>query len=199
MKAYKLDMNKTLASLASASKSISPTAVNNSKSVASSSNSFSSTSTSSNRALNSEKAASNQTMGSDASGNFDSSSGTKGLASKQGIDTTYTDPKTVVLGSMDPELLRKILREYLPQFRHCYQQELDKNEELKGILDLNFRIEANGKVSKINIKSKDAMFSSAGVNCMGKVLQLIDFPKPKGGGVVDVRQPLNFFSEKNKL
>ena len=32
-----------------------------------------------------------------------------------------------------------------------------------------------------------------------ELLGLIDFPKPKGGGVVDVRQPLNFFAETEKI
>ena len=101
---------------------------------------------------------------------------------------------------MDPELLRKILREYIPQFRHCYQQELiGHSEKVKGVIDLNFTISAGGKVSKYNIKIKDAQFSPKGVGCMGSVLSLIDFPKPKGGGVVDVRQPLNFLSETEKI
>jgi hypothetical protein len=123
-----------------------------------------------------------------------------GSASKSGFDSSYLEPKTVVLGSMDPELLRKILREYIPQFRHCYQQELIGNsDKIKGVIDLNFTISAGGKVSKYQIKVKDAQFSQKGVGCMGQVLGLIDFPKPKGGGVVDVRQPLNFFAETEKI
>lgn len=138
--------------------------------------------------------------GSDSKGNGSASFGSRGLASKKGFDTAYLEPKTVVLGSMDPELLRRILREYIPQFRHCYQQELIQHDEkIKGILDLNFTINAVGKVSKFDIRVKDAQFSKKGVNCMGNVLGLIDFPKPKGGGVVDVRQPLNFLSETEKL
>jgi hypothetical protein len=100
---------------------------------------------------------------------------------------------------MDPELLRKILREYLPQFRHCYQQELERSEEAKGVVDLNFRIGKAGRVTTVNIKSKKAKFSNSGTNCMAGVLKLIDFPKPKGGGMVDVKQPLNFFAERNKI
>ncbi len=138
--------------------------------------------------------------GSDSKGNASGSYGARGLASKKGFDSAYLEPKTVVLGSMDPELLRKILREYIPQFRHCYQQELiGHDEKIKGILDLNFTINASGKVAKFDIRVKDAQFSKKGVNCMGNVLGLIDFPKPKGGGVVDVRQPLNFFSETEKI
>jgi pSer/pThr/pTyr-binding forkhead associated (FHA) protein len=138
--------------------------------------------------------------GSDKSGSGSGSYGSRGLASKSGFDTAYLEPKTVVLGSMDPELLRKILREYIPQFRHCYQAELiGKSDKIKGVIDLNFTINAEGKVGKYNIKVKDAQFSKKGVNCMGNVLSIIDFPKPKGGGVVDVRQPLNFFSETEKI
>jgi len=43
------------------------------------------------------------------------------------------------------------------------------------------------------------MISSKGIACMGNILHMIDFPKPKGGGLVDVRQPLNFLSESTKI
>jgi hypothetical protein len=138
--------------------------------------------------------------GSDSKGSGANSYGSRGLSSKAGFDSSYLEPKTVVLGSMDPELLRKILREYIPQFRHCYQQELiGHSDKIKGVIDLNFTINGNGKVSKYDIKVKNAQFSKKGVGCMGHVLGLIDFPKPKGGGVVDVRQPLNFLAESEKI
>jgi hypothetical protein len=138
--------------------------------------------------------------GSDKKGSGSASYGSRGLAAKSGFDSSYLEPKTVVLGSMDAELLRKILREYIPQFRHCYQQELiGTSEKIKGIIDLNFTISAQGKVSKHDIRAKDARFSKKGIGCMGQVLSIIDFPKPKGGGVVDVKQPLNFFAEANKI
>lgn len=138
--------------------------------------------------------------GSDKKGSGANSYGSRGLASKSGFDSSYLEPKTVILGSMDPELLRKILREYIPQFRHCYQQELIGNsDKIKGVIDLNFTISAQGKVQKYMVKAKDAQFSKKGIGCMGQVLSLIDFPKPKGGGVVDVRQPLNFFAETEKI
>jgi outer membrane biosynthesis protein TonB len=140
------------------------------------------------------------TFGKDYKGKVSRSTGTKGLSRKRGFDTAYIEPKTVVLGSMDPELLRKILREYLPQFRHCYQKELEHHSnEISGVIDLRFRINGAGKATKVNIKTKNAKFSRKGTGCMSSVLRLIDFPKPKGGGVVDVRQPLNFFSEKGKI
>jgi hypothetical protein len=138
--------------------------------------------------------------GKDAFGNYDRSTTTKGLANKKGIDTAFVQADTVVLGSIDPEVLRKILSEYLAQFKFCYQQELqEQSEKIKGIVDLNFRIEGDGKVSKVNIKSAQTKFSAHGIGCMSNILKMIDFPKPKGGGLVDVRQPLNFYSESTKI
>lgn len=137
-------------------------------------------------------------LGSDSSGSAQSY-GAKGLSSKRGRDTSSIQTKTVVLGSIDPELLRKILQQYLPQFRHCYQQELAYNsEDIKGIVDLNFEINKIGRAGKMNIKAKDSRFSKKGINCMSKVLSIINFPKPKGGGRVAVRQPLNFYAESSK-
>jgi hypothetical protein len=138
-----------------------------------------------------------ESFGSDLQGLNKKSLGAKGLIAKAGGVATFAEEKTVVLGSMDPELLRKILQEYLPQFRYCYQEELNLNsEDIKGIIDLNFQIQSNGKATKIAIATKDTRFSAKGTNCMSKVLSIIDFPKPKGGGVVDVKQPLNFFAHK---
>lgn len=175
-------------------------AVSNVSNIKSSSTSSSSTNfqNTDSKSLNIASNSNVKTLGQDYAGSYDTSSGAKGLSSKSGIDTAYSDPKTVVLGSMDPELLRKILREYLPQFRHCYQKELEVNESAQGVIDLSFRIMANGKTTNANVTSKKGAFGRVGSDCMKKVLALIPFPAPKGGGVVDVKQPLNFFSEKSK-
>lgn len=139
-------------------------------------------------------------LGKDAVGNYDRSTTTKGLANKKGIDTAFVQADTVVMGSIEPEVLRKILQEYLPQFKFCYQQELQEHsEKIKGVVDMNFRIEGDGKVSTVNIKTASTQFSSKGISCMSNILRIIPFPKPKGGGLVDVRQPLNFFSESTKI
>ena len=85
----------------------------------------------------------------------------------------------------------------MPQFRHCYQQELLRNDKVEGVINLKFRIIAQGRTKNIVVEGKRAQFSSQGEQCMRKVLSLIDeFPHPKGGGVVDVKQPLNFTSSR---
>lgn len=128
-------------------------------------------------------------------GNLGVGEGIKGVGDKKGIHYGEATTKTIMLGSIDPEEIRKILERHLPQFRHCYQKELDKVKTLKGLIDLEFTIGKDGKVVKTDIKSKDGGFSNDGVGCLSAVLKFIQFPSPKGGGVVDVRQPLNFYSD----
>jgi hypothetical protein len=195
MKAYKFDMATNVNSMFAKSKSVAVTDSNSVSTVKTTSNVSGSLSTK----VNGTSSAQVGSMGKDSAGRALASYGSKGLSSKAGRNTAYIQTKTVVLGSMDPELLRKILQQYLPQFRHCYQQELVYNsEDIKGIVDLNFEISGKGKVGKIKVRAKDSRFSKRGTNCMAKVLAIIDFPKPKGGGRVAVRQPLSFFSEKEK-
>ncbi len=199
MKAYEFKAKTSLSSLMGSTQALkNNNARADSRSLAKSTG-FSASDTDSSAALKADASSNVGSLGSDVRGAYDTSSGAQGLSNKAGIDTTYMDPKTVVLGSMDPELLRKILREYLPQFRHCYQQELERSENAKGVVDLQFRINGNGSVSNVQIASKKAKFSAQGSNCMANVLRVIPFPKPKGGGQVDVKQPLNFFSERNKI
>ena len=124
----------------------------------------------------------------------------RSLASKNTFDNMNITTKTVVLGSMDAELLRKILKEYVPQFRHCYQKELVSNSEMRsGSFDLNFSISPLGNLKKYGIESTENKISKDFSDCIGKVLQIIPFPKPKGGGIVDVSQPLHFSSEERRL
>lgn len=197
VKTYKLKLNRSISSFLTKKTNVKVTDVDKSatmKNIGSSKLKVSSAKVSTKSNINLG------TFGKDYKGKVSRSTGTKGLSRKRGFDTAYIEPKTVVLGSMDPELLRKILREYLPQFRHCYQKELEyHSDEISGVIDLRFRINGSGKATKVNIKTKNAQFSRKGTGCMASVLKLIDFPKPKGGGVVDVRQPLNFFSEKGKI
>lgn len=196
MKAYKFKMKKSMSSLFGSTSS--NVKMNKNGSAASvSSNTFSASTNT--KGLSQRGSDNVKGFGKDLKGRYSTSSGTKGLASKRGINTTYVDPKTVILGSMDPGLLRKILREYLPQFRHCYQKELEINESIKGTISLGFRINRNGNVSKIRIRGKRAKFTRRGRKCMSNVLRIIPFPKPKGGGVVDVKQPLSFVSEKENI
>ena len=135
-------------------------------------------------------------MSGSAQGKLDSSRGVEGLVDKKNIYTAGLPFKTVILGGMDPDIIRKIIEDHIPQFRYCYQKELDKAaREFSGVVRLNFIIGASGHVTKAGVDS----FSPLPVRvkgCVVNVLKGIKFPEPLGGGVVEVNQPFNFYPKR---
>jgi TonB family protein len=124
------------------------------------------------------------------------SKGAEGLSAKKAIFTAGIPAETVVLGSMDPDIIRKILMDHLPQFRFCYQKELERTgAEMSGVVRLNFNIGASGHVTQAGVDGNSGL--PADVNrCVVSVLRGITFPAPLGGGSVEVKQPMNFYPKK---
>ena len=60
------------------------------------------------------------------------------------------------------------------------------------MVDLFFRITPDGKVSNVKVKGKNFSFTAKGDSCMKKIFNLVNLPRPPDGGVVDVKQSLNF-------
>ncbi len=124
------------------------------------------------------------------------SKGAEGLSSKRAIYTAGIPSETVVLGSMDPDVIRRRLMEFLPQFRSCYQRELEaKGTEINGLIRLNFVIGSSGHVSKAGLDGSTPLPRDVSF-CVLNVLKGITFPEPLGGGTVEVKQPMNFQPKK---
>lgn len=124
------------------------------------------------------------------------SKGAEGLSSKRAIYTAGIPSETVVLGSMDPDVIRRRLMEFLPQFRSCYQRELEtKGSEINGTIRLNFVIGSSGHVSKAGLDGSTPLPRDVSA-CVINVLRGIVFPEPLGGGTVEVKQPMNFQPKK---
>lgn len=124
------------------------------------------------------------------------SKGAEGLSSKRAIYTAGIPSETVVLGSMDPDVIRRILMDNLPKFRFCYQSELERTgSELQGLIKLNFVIGASGHVNQAGVDNATNLPSSV-KRCVVDVLRGIQFPEPMGGGTVEVKQPMNFYPKR---
>lgn len=127
-----------------------------------------------------------------ASGALGESKGAEGLSAKRAIYTAGIPAETVVLGSMDPDVIRRRLMEFLPQFRSCYQRELEaRGTEVNGTIKLNFVIGSSGHVTKAGVDGSTPLPTDVR-GCVINVLRGITFPEPLGGGVVEVNQPMNF-------
>lgn len=129
-----------------------------------------------------------------ARGQLDESRGAEGLVDRREIFTAGTPFREVVLGGMDPDVIRRILMEHIPQFRHCYQQELDRAARaVQGVVRLDFVIGASGHVTRAGVETVSDRLPTNVQNCVVNVLRGIRFPAPRGGGVVEVSQPMNFY------
>jgi hypothetical protein len=130
-------------------------------------------------------------------GTIGSSRGAEGLSQKGTIILSGMPQETVVLGSMDPKIIRDILLQHLSQFRYCYQKELESTgrDDLSGVLNLNFLINRTGNVESEKVFG-DSSITPQVKSCVAGVLRAIQFPSPQGGGRVEVRQPVNFYPNK---
>lgn len=94
-------------------------------------------------------------------------------------------------GDLDKAIIRRFVKQNLPKIRYCYEKELLAVPNLQGTVQVQFFIAPSGKV---------ASASGAGVNanvasCVAAVIKGIEFPKPKGGGGVQVNYPFTFRPE----
>jgi hypothetical protein len=87
------------------------------------------------------------------------------------------------VGDLDKNTIRRYVRQKLSQIEYCYQKQLTVKPSLAGTVNTQFTIDGNGRV----IASKAAGLGDGEVEgCVAGVIRSIQFPKPAGGGIVNV-------------
>jgi hypothetical protein len=92
-------------------------------------------------------------------------------------------------GDLDKEIIRKYIRQKMAQFEYCYQKQLTVNPALAGTVQTNFRISPDGSVVSA---TASGMSNREVESCVEGVIRSIKFPKPTGGGFVQVSYPFRF-------
>lgn len=127
-------------------------------------------------------------IGSGASG-YGAGGGNFGKKGKGGIGAVGGDP--IILGALDRSLIDEVVKRHLKAIRYCYQRELTKSPNLKGKVVVKFVISKDGSVSSASKKSSTVK-SPAVESCVVSRFKRMQFPKPKGGGIVIVSYPFIF-------
>lgn len=96
--------------------------------------------------------------------------------------------KATVSGSLDKDIVRRIVRAHINEVRHCYNQGLVKDPALDGRVTIAFTIAATGKVSASSVSKNDLDDENVGT-CIAKAVKRWKFPKPTGGGTANVVYP----------
>jgi len=119
-------------------------------------------------------------------------SGVGGLGAKRDRDVAIATGETKVLGAIDPELIRKVIRDHADQVRYCYEQQLTLNPKLAGKIAIKWQINADGRASA-TILDPSVPIDSDGLRTVGECImsriRTWEFPKPKGGGMAIVTYP----------
>lgn len=113
------------------------------------------------------------------------------LGGKKSVDIGITSSEPTVMGSLDKELIRQVIKRNINQIRYCYESQLTRNPKLAGKVSVKFVISASGSVAQSQVAQATTNNAELETCVAGRVRTWV-FPKPKGGGVVIVTYPFVF-------
>ncbi len=93
------------------------------------------------------------------------------------------------MGDLPRRDIRRSVKTRIPAIRACYDQALATNAGLQGTVVTQFFITPNGTVASAVGRG----VSPALADCVAGVVKAIEFPKPAGGGGVQVNYPFTFY------
>lgn len=117
--------------------------------------------------------------------------GAAGLGKKADRDINISSGTPTIMGSLDKELIRRVIKQHLAQIRYCYEKELVRSPGLFGKVATNFTISADGRVQSASV-SESTLKNAEVERCITAKIRTWKFPKPKGGGIVIVKYPFIF-------
>lgn len=91
-------------------------------------------------------------------------------------------------GDLDKAIIRRYIKRNIQKLQYCYEKQLIATPGLSGTVATQFFITPEGNVTNVIAKGVHTEVSS----CITNVIQGIQFPKPKGGGGVQVSYPFTF-------
>ncbi len=91
-------------------------------------------------------------------------------------------------GDLDKAIIRRYIKRNVQKLMYCYEKELLAKPNIEGTVSAQFFITPNGEVASSAATGVDKNVSS----CVSDVIKSIVFPKPKGGGGVQVNYPFTF-------
>jgi len=115
--------------------------------------------------------------------------GVGGLGRKSDRDVAIDTTSVKILGAIDPELIRKVIRENASQVRYCYEQELTLNPKLEGKVAIQWQIGPDGRASGCALHSDTTLMNEKVQQCIMSRIVTWQFPKPKGGELAIVKYP----------
>ena len=96
-----------------------------------------------------------------------------------------------VQGSLDKEIIRRIVRRHIDEVKYCYELEVVRRRRLKGQATFEFTISPNGEVATARVRSS-TLRSPRAESCIVAAIRRWSFPAPYARDVVTVSYPFHF-------
>lgn len=96
-----------------------------------------------------------------------------------------------VRGSLDPALIRRVVRRHTNETRHCFERALQSHPNLEGRVEAQFIISPNGTVTAANIHGS-TLRHRATEACVLDVVRRMSFPATPNGNISIVTYPWAF-------
>ena len=96
-----------------------------------------------------------------------------------------------VRGSLDKDIIRRIVRRHLNEVKYCYDQALARNPKLDGRMVAQFTIAGSGQVLASVVQSS-TLGAPAVEMCVANAIRRWQFPAPEKGGLAIVSYPFSF-------
>ena len=114
--------------------------------------------------------------------------GAGGLGGRRASAPDVVPGTAEVRGSLDKEIIRRIIRRHINEVKFCYERELVRTPGLMGRVMIQFTIAATGQVVASMVQSS-TLGSMPVEQCIAQSVRRWEFPKPQGGGIVVVTYP----------
>jgi Mg-chelatase subunit ChlD len=99
----------------------------------------------------------------------------------------------IVTGSLAKEAIQKVINANVAAVQKCYEKRLLESPGLAGKLTLAWTIGGDGQITAVSIDKKaSSVNDDALAACILKAVKTWKFPKPTGGGIVQVTYPFVF-------
>jgi hypothetical protein len=109
----------------------------------------------------------------------------------RGPTTRVRTGSVTVAGSLDRDVVRRVLRRHRNEIRFCYERELVAHPELGGRLTLALVVGPDGAATSSRV-SGSTLGDATVSGCVAQAGRRWTFPAPPGGGVVTVSVPYVF-------
>ena len=104
---------------------------------------------------------------------------------------TATGDEARLIGSLDKEVIRGVMRSHVAQVKACYDAVVATHPDARGTLRVRFGMSPSGAVETSCLVSSE-LNDAAVERCVVELLLSWRFPAPEGGGWVAVTYPFQF-------